>query len=354
MAKIVLSGYLGCGNLGDDAVMLGVTETLGSHHEYIVLSGNPGETNKQTGLSSADRKNVKEVDQAISNCDAVVFPGGSVFQDSTSIRTPIYYGQIVKTAKKHGKKVLMLNQGVGPLTTMFGKKFARAAFQAADLVVVRDPQSISTLKELGITKKIHLGADSAFLLKEPRRDDNETSFSVGNMKSIAIAPRAVHRKGIDEAVIFGELCRLLFQAGYAPTLLEMDSAEDGQLIEAITKQQGGRIPQLRSLGNPRIVQQRLSRMDGVIAMRLHAGILAATVGLPPLMISYDPKVTAFARQLDIGSALPIENLTGQRIFDVFQTHHKSIEQTRKVMLAKRAELTAQAMTAIELANQVLG
>ncbi len=41
MAKIVLAGYLGCGNLGDDAVMLGLVEGLGAGHEYIILTGNP-------------------------------------------------------------------------------------------------------------------------------------------------------------------------------------------------------------------------------------------------------------------------------------------------------------------------
>lgn len=333
--------------------MLGVVDRLGPQHQYIVLSGNPDETYRQYNLNAVPRKNVPEVEKAISQADAVLFPGGSIFQDVTSFRSSIYYHGIVKLTKKHGKKLLFLNQGVGPLNSFIGKNQSRAAFNKADLIVVRDPQSATTLRNLGVTKKVHLGADSALLLPEPTKEDDETGYAVGSMKSVAISPRPFDQKGLDVVALFGETCRLLYQAGFAPTLLEMDSHEDGPLLELISKQQGGRIPQLRKLGNPRVVQSRLRRMDGVIAMRLHAGILATSVGVPPLMVSYDPKVTAFAKQLDIGSALSVENLTPQRLVDTFLEHHKSNEKKRLVLEKNRSEMVKEALKSIDLANEIL-
>jgi polysaccharide pyruvyl transferase CsaB len=253
LAKIVLAGYLGCGNLGDDAVMLGVTDRLGIHHEYVVLSGDPDQSFREYGFHGIPRKHPKEVDRIISECDAVLFPGGSIFQDVTSAKSTIYYTSIAKMAKKHGKKLIFLGQGVGPLNSWLGKRQAVSAFNLADLLVVRDPQSAHLLRELGVQKKIHVAADSALLLQEPMREDEGTNYSIGAMKSIAIAPRPVHKKGVDVVSLFGETCRLLFQAGFAPTLIEMDSVEDGPLLEAISKQQGGRIPQLKRLGSPRMV-----------------------------------------------------------------------------------------------------
>lgn len=100
-------------------------------------------------------------------------------------------------------------------------------------------------------------------------------------------------------------------------------------------------------------QLRFARMEAVIAMRLHAGILAATVGVPPIMISYDPKVTAFARQLDIGAALPLESLTPQRLFDSFRTHHRNMDKMRPIVEKKRIELLSEAMKSVELANEIL-
>jgi polysaccharide pyruvyl transferase CsaB len=353
LARIVLAGYLGCGNMGDDAVMLGITDRLGSHHEYVVLSGDPDVSFREYGFHGVQRKSPKAVDSIISQCDAVIFPGGSIFQDVTSAKSTIYYASIAKTAKKHNKKLLFLNQGVGPLNSWIGKRQALSAFSIADLVVVRDPQSAVVLRDLGLQKKVHVGADSALLIHEPPREEGEGTYSIGSMKSIAIAPRPVHKKGVDEVALFGETCRLLFQAGFAPTLFEMDSVEDGPLLEAISKQQGGRIPQIKKLGSPRMVQARLARMESVIAMRLHAGILASSVGVPPLMVSYDPKVNAFAKMLDVGPALPVESLTPQRLFEAFQAHHKALEQKRTVVLRKREELAKEAMIAIDLANEIL-
>lgn len=333
--------------------MLGVVDGLGAasgaSHEYLLLTGDPDTSYREYGMHGIPRKNMKAIESAVIKSDAMLFPGGSIFQDVTSVASAFYYAGLVKLAKKHGKKVIFMNQGVGPLGTFLGKMQARNAFNAADLIVVRDPQSAQLLRDIGVNKKAHVGADSALLLKEPPKDAGEANFAIGGMKSVAIAPRPFDKKGIDVSVLFGETCRLLFQAGFAPTLIEMDAHEDGAVLDAISKQQGGRIPTLKKLGSPRRVQERLSRMDGVIAMRLHAGILATTVGVPPLMVSYDPKVNAFAKMIDIGNALQIEGLTPQRLFESFQAHYQQTEAKKKVIAKKRDELAAEAMKGIELA-----
>jgi polysaccharide pyruvyl transferase CsaB len=302
-------------------------------------------------MHGVPRKNLKEVEAAIRECDALIFPGGSIFQDVTSVKSSIYYAGLVKMAKKHNKRVMLLNQGVGPLNSWIAKGQTKTAMDLADLIVVRDPGSYQTLRDLGVTKKIHIGADSALILREPLREDDGSSFGVGGMKAVALSPRPWKRKGVDIVKLFGDTSRLLFNAGFIPTLIEMDPFEDGKMLEDITKQQDGRIPFLRNLGSSRMVQFRLARMEGVIAMRLHAGILATTVGVPPLMLNYDPKVAAFARQLDIGPALTIEGLTAQRLFETFMEHQKAKEAHKLVIIKKREELREQAMIGIELVNK---
>ncbi|MES4792355.1 MAG: polysaccharide pyruvyl transferase CsaB, partial [Chloroflexota bacterium] len=96
MPHILLAGYLGCGNLGDDAVMLGLLHTLGDEYEPTVLAGNPGETNRRYGVRTVDRRSRKAVQEAIAQADALVFPGGSVFQDATSVRSVAYYTALVR------------------------------------------------------------------------------------------------------------------------------------------------------------------------------------------------------------------------------------------------------------------
>lgn len=352
MPHIVLAGYLGCGNLGDDAVMLGFLHGLGPGFDYTVLAGDPSETMRVHNLRAVNRRG-RSVDEAIESADALVFPGGSVFQDSTSVRSVAYYHSLIRKAKGLGKKVLLVGQGVGPVTTFFGKRLTAASFTMADLVVARDPAAAALLRAIGVRRHVYAGADSAFLLPSPRLDGDAGQYGVGGMRSVAIAPRPVNRKGFDEAALFGEFCRMVYAAGAVPTLVEMDPAEDGPLIEAISKGQGGRIPGLRKLGTPTVVQQRLARMDGLVAMRLHAGILGATVGVPPLMVSYDPKVAAFARALDASPAVPLERLTAPRLFAAYEEYVAALPRLRTSVLRKREELTQAAETNVGLARELL-
>jgi len=353
LARLLLAGYFGCGNLGDDAILVGFAEGLASRHdEVVVLSGSPEDTFRNYKLSSVPRRDMGAVDKAIKECDALVFPGGSIFQDVTSVKSAYYYSSLVTRAKKAGKKVVFLGQGVGPVTSFFGKRWTAAAFQAADGIAVRDPASMATLKELGVTKPIKVTADLAFLMPRPEESDEEIGFQVGSMKTVGISARP-HGKGSEIVDLFGEFARLLFKANYLPVLIEMDHEQDGPLILEISKKQGGKIPDLRKQGRPQQIANRLSRMDAVVAMRLHAGILAANVGIPPLMVSYDPKVTAFAKLLGTGSALDMNGLTPARLFDAFQTSQKDKERNIVVLEKKRAELAELAKANFEILDVAL-
>jgi polysaccharide pyruvyl transferase CsaB len=353
-STILLAGYLGEGNLGDEAAMLGIVHGLRDFpYDFTALSGNPEETYRLYGIQAFPRRNDKYIEQAIEDCAALVFPGGSILQDTSSVGSVFYYQKLIARAKKAGKKVFMLGQGVGPLTTFLGRRAAISAFNAVDAISVRDPGATQTLKDLGYTKPIKLAADSAFLLPPPPPSDEAQGFNVGSMKTVGIAPRNVKGKGRDISGLFGEFCKLLYQSGSLPTLLTMDRAEDAPLIDEINKKQGGKIPDLRKLTTPMQVQQRMARMESVVAMRLHAGILAATVNVPALMINYDPKVQNYARIMELGNAVGLEGLTAPRLLDSFISFQKDHVRHVKILERKRIEQRDAAQASIELIRDFL-
>lgn len=332
-------------------MMLGFVQGLGADsHEITVLSGSPDETYRVYGLTSVPRRDSRAVDAAIADCDCLVFPGGSIFQDVTSFASVNHYQGLVKKAKRAGKKVVLLGQGVGPLTGFLGKRAAVDAFTAADAVAVRDPQSLETLKSLGVKRPVQVTADMAFLLPPPTAADDVAGFNVGSMLTVGVAPRPFG-KGKATVELFADLARLLFKANFMPVLIEMDRNEDGEMIQAISKAQGGRIPDLRKLVTPMQLQQRLLRMDSVIAMRLHCGILAAGVGIPPFLVSYDPKVAALGRLLDMGGTVGMEGLTAQRLFDSFVAFQKDRDRNVKILARKQAEMINLAQQNIEILRE---
>lgn len=353
--RLLLAGYLGCGNLGDDAVMLGFAHGAAmAGFSITVLSGHPEETNRYYGYSVVPRMEMKAVEAAIAQHDALVFPGGSVFQDVTSVRSVAYYQKLITMAKKANKKVFLVGQGVGPLKTFLGRRMAANAFSMADGIAVRDPASMDALKELGVKKSVRATADSAFLMPAPVETGSEDDFSVAGMKAVGIAPRMLDKK-TDIVGIFGSFCQLLYQSGSMPVIVPMDRTEDGDLAMEISKRQGGKIPDLRRIATPMQLQQRLGRMDTVVAMRLHAGIIAAAAGVPPLMIAYDPKVTAFAKQLGISGAISMDSgLNPQRMMDAFLQFQKDRERNVRLLAKKVEDLRKQAEGNVELVVTGMG
>jgi polysaccharide pyruvyl transferase CsaB len=352
MPHLTLAGHFGCGNLGDDAILLGFVQEIGRDFDVTVLSGAPEETYRNYGLRSIPRMDMQAYRTELERTDALVFPGGSIFQDVTSVRSVAYYSNLVKVAKKAGKKVYLVGQGVGPLSGFFGKRMAASAFGAADQIVCRDQQSPQLLRTLGVKIPIQVGADCAFLLPESKVDEG-SAFSIGNMRAVGIAPRPLGKDTPKMIQLFGEFARSLLANGYYPVFLEMDSKHDGPLLAEISKAQGGKVPEIRKLITPMQIQGRIGRMETVVAVRLHAGILATTMGIPPLMISYDPKVTAFSKALDFGINLNVQDITAPRLFENFQAFMKDRDRNIRSLERKREEFRNSAMLNVEVVRDGL-
>jgi len=353
--RLLLAGYFGCGNLGDDAILLGFLNAIqGKSYEVKALASNVDTLMRNYGVTGVYRKDLKLVKAAIEETDAVVFPGGSIFQDVTSTRSVAYYSKIVADAKKAGKKVLLLGQGVGPLNGFMGKRMAAGAFNAADLVVLRDPASATVLKSIGFKGTAKIAADLAWLLPTITLGENSKAYGVAGSKTVGISVRPWGKDRNKFVIsVFAELAQILTKKGYIPMFIEMDHEEDGPLILEIAKSLGGKVPDMRNLTSPIQVQQRVARMEGIIAMRLHAGILAATVGVPPYMVSYDPKVSAFANAIGVPTPLTMQGLTAQRLFDGFVSSNKDRERASATLLKRRDELAKQAALNIDAMESAL-
>jgi len=321
--------------------------------EVVALSGSPDESYRVQGISAVPRRDMGAVQRAIDNCDALVFPGGSIFQDVTSVRSVYYYAKLISMAKKSKKKVVLVGQGIGPLSTFFGKRIAAKALGAADFIGVRDPQALNSLRALNVRTPAKVTADSAFLLPFPTLLEDAENFQVGKMRTVAISPRPI-AKGFDVTGVIGDFCKMLFQSGTMPVLISMDRNEDDPLIQQISDRQGGKIPDLRKIESPQEIQRRLARVECVVAMRLHAGILATTVNVPALMLNYDPKVAAFARLIDIGSAVNLEGLTAARLFDAYTSFQRDRDRNAKIVEKKNLEMRNLALQNLQIVIDTLG
>ncbi len=276
--KVVLSGYYGFANTGDEAILLAITRELKRlGHTPIVLSQTPSDTAQKYGVTSKARMQPLELLDALWSADALLSGGGGLLQDKTSARTLTYYLTIIRIARLFGKKVAIFNQSIGPLSRN-GEKSVASALKGIN-AIVREKTSQAYLERLGIPTK--LGGDPALLLeaKAVSRDAN----------TVVLAPRGGQPGATAK---LAELARVLIQNGKRVIALSFQPGVDTSELEAFKTITG---VQLEETADPDRALEIIAGAGAVVGVRLHAVILGAAAGTTFYGISYDPKVAAFCQ-----------------------------------------------------------
>jgi polysaccharide pyruvyl transferase CsaB len=282
--KILLSGYYGFDNAGDEAILSAlVTEIKALGHEPIALSSDPEKTARAHNVKAVSRTNPLALLRAISSCNVMFSGGGGLLQDKTSSRTLTYYLGLIGIALALRKRVVIFNQSIGPLSEEGQKKVAKALQKTRN--IVRDRGSLALLEGLGV--RAELGGDPALLLKI------SSNYSVSKPQgrdenTVILAPRGGQRPATFK---LAEVAHALESEGKKIVLLafqkEEDSSECKIIAAACSK------AEIVAVKDPQDALNHISRAGLVIGVRLHAVILAAAVRVPFLGISYDPKVQGF-------------------------------------------------------------
>lgn len=113
MSKVVISGYYGFANAGDEAMLsaiIGSLRDIMPHVEITVITGNCQMTRKHHNVHTVHRMNFLAIAAAIRRCDILISGGGSLLQDVTSTRSLYYYLLIMRIALFFHKPVMLYAQ----------------------------------------------------------------------------------------------------------------------------------------------------------------------------------------------------------------------------------------------------
>src|SRR5262245_58869930 len=83
-SRILLAGYYGSGNTGDEAILASVLQDLRALRpglEFIVVSASPTQTAARYAVRSISGSGIPAIIDAASESDAIVLGGGGVFHD---------------------------------------------------------------------------------------------------------------------------------------------------------------------------------------------------------------------------------------------------------------------------------
>ncbi|HHY12255.1 MAG TPA: polysaccharide pyruvyl transferase CsaB [Firmicutes bacterium] len=362
MTNILLSGYYGFSNTGDEAILASTVNALRNARpdlNIMVLSKRPGETERTYGVRAFPRMNVVEVARAVSRAGLVVFGGGSLLQDATSLRSLIYYLSIIELSHWLGKPVVVYANGIGPISSRIGRTLTKHTLSNVKAITVRDIESKSELRNIGVLSEVHVTADPAFLLNpSPNHivdsilEDHGISVSQG---IVWVSMRHVNSPAWFQQQLV-EVIAWLRQEGFNPCFFAMQE-RDLKIADSLNRKltSAGQKP-MGAVSNvsPEDALGALGRGEFCLGMRLHTLILSARVQVPFMGIEIDPKIGAFCRSAGC-PVLPRPAIEPNfNIQDEFTSLMRNKDKLRQLLHRKLPEFRSLAQENIDMVLGHLG
>ncbi len=343
---ILVSGYYGFDNAGDEAILTALltdVRNLQPDAQITVVSGNPPDTEMEYGVHAVHWQDVSAIARTAKNADFMILGGGGLFQDHWPPRpehllTPRHanidnWAGFALLARLTDTPLMIYAVGVGPLTTPAGRDYTRLAFAQAAAISVRDEESLGPLTEAGVdTARIVVTADPAYLL-EPASVESPMSTAI----AVALRPWGEHptraawvteaATGLDAVIdrLDVDLTFIPFQRSVAP--IENDGAIAAVVCEHMAHIDRTTI--IRSDHGPSEIAGLLAGSELVVGMRLHSIELAATAFTPVVALGYDPKVGHAMHDLGLDDLMiELTDLTAQRLADTISSAYERRDELK--------------------------
>lgn len=308
--RIVLSGYYGFRNAGDDAILSSIIASLPDRRDDVrltVLSNRPQETRRLFDVESIYRFHYPRIYRCLKKCDVLVSGGGSLLQDRTSTRSLVYYLSLMYMAKNLGKKVMLYANGIGPVNKKSNRLRVKKQIDRIDLITLREEKSKVELARLGITKPpIYITADPVFIMESPPKELVQGYLRKEGVLSqrprIGVSLR--DWRGMEAtipafAAYLDEICT---KFGMDIVFIVMQHSHDFEISDKVRRLMKRSSYLLIGDYTPGEILGITGEMDYILSMRLHTLIFAAKQRIPMIGYVYDPKISYYLDQLGMLSA----------------------------------------------------
>lgn len=367
--KILLSGFFGLSNLGDEAIFESMVADFRAQCPEVQIAALVADDRRAQalGVRPYRRKHLPSILQAIRDCDVFVSGGGGLIQDSTGVASVVYYLGLIQLAATMGKPTYLYAQGFGPVSTSWGKRLCRWLSRSISLATFRDEQSLLDFRRLASPKvPAYVTADPALLLPPcPPKElsqllqkeglsgeisilDGPTGKHSDSGPLVAVTLRPWPTLNLDQVVAGLQKFQDEHKARYV--LLAFHPEKDLAVCKEVQERLQGPCRLLDPGWQPAQVAGFLRCCDLIVGMRLHSLILAAGAQIPCIGLSYDPKVERFAQRAG-AVPLQLENISSESLSKALQHLFQGRHHARKAAKPKieQMELDAHKTTRAALA-----
>ena len=367
--QILISGYYGFHNAGDEAILAALYQLFSPYGVKLkVLTASAEHHLPGCEFETVQRLDMSGILAAIRQSDLFLSGGGGLFQDVTGLGSVPYYGALLWLAKRMGLPTMVFGQGLGPLRLSPNRFLLKQILKGTDAISVRDPDSYGMLQKMGLPAgQIHQCADPVLTLQPAHYSQVQQILSQEGVDlnrpviGISIRPWPTWFEKQLKAftsVLAQFAARINAQLLLIPFQPEHDTWMCHEAAYSLRTRPNSYVPPVHVLEGqygPIEMQGIIGQMDMIVGMRLHALIMAASQGVPAVGLVYDPKVRHFAESVNyryIGSitSLSQADLFYQHLLDTWD--HR--EALRRQLHQSLPPLQQRVYEAREIALKLLG
>ena len=290
--KAILSGYYGFDNFGDEAILGVLSENLKKNGiDVCVISKNPQKTAKKLETDTVYTFDICGIIKKIRTSDVLISGGGSLLQDTTSLKSLFYYLFIIFCAQFFRKKVIIFAQGIGPIKNIAGRIITKLLLKNCCYVTVRDEKSLFLLRGWGITTKLVNDPVWNIEVKEPvkmnrvgvqlrgwKNLSGKFLFALAHNIAKEFSDREIYIYSFQDALDL-DVCRQ-----FEGNLKIVNPSVKTKIIDA---------------SDTNLTISSVSNLEYMIAMRYHACLVALKYGIKTMALCYDEKVSKLSKRFHI-------------------------------------------------------
>jgi polysaccharide pyruvyl transferase CsaB len=239
------------------------------------------------------RKSFHGIRAAFQDAEGFIWGGGSLMQDATSWLNPVYYGGLMQLAQRQGLKTIAWAQGIGPLRHPWTRWLTQRTLMGCDGVTVRDLASAELAAAWGIP--VWMAPDPVWALESAPIHELSDFPSPRVAVALRWHPYLTEQR-LEQ--LTKSLANFQTATGTGLLLLPFQPIKDLPIAKQIQPYLPGP-NQILIEQNPRKLKGIFRSVEMAIAMRLHGLIMAAAEGCRCFALSYDPKVTFLADDLQM-------------------------------------------------------
>jgi polysaccharide pyruvyl transferase WcaK-like protein len=333
-ADILLYGYYGYGNLGDDLLLQAAISGIRRHYPNARFRlrnlGPISGIENDRGITLTNIERIAESDapkplrlarylaavwRALDGCRWLAFGGGTVFHERPSKPSlgrsiPVSLFLIAcwcGLARLRNVRIVAMGVGVDEIRSLAGRALLRFILATASDFAVRDAASLAECRQINARAPLRLTADLAYGLADELRGATADRKAGGPPTvAITVAPHDAQEvlAGLRQAI------GGLIDRGWRVVLLPFQISPDGtapggeapddaawlqKLFDSLSPAQRGAVELRAIAADAASIAAAFRGLDVLCGMRYHGHVIASMIGLPFVGLADDRKIAEICR-----------------------------------------------------------